>query len=368
MLKKILLSGIILFFTFSSFAQILTTIRGGGSTKASVSERVGLTDITIHYDRPGVKGREGKIWGELVPYGFVDQNFGTSKASPWRAGANENTTFTFSTDVMIEGKPLPAGTYGFFIDMEQGNANVIFSKNSTSWGSFFYDPNEDALRANVKTQSLNESVERLRYEFSDEKENSAVVSLIWEKMKIPFVVSVDYVKTQLESYRRELHSDKGFNSDAWVEAVNFCIAHNVNLPEALTWSDYSINSGIGQKNFKTLSTKAMLLNKMNRQAEGDAIMKDAMPMANMNELHRYARTLLTQKRNAEALEAFKMNAQKYPNVFTTNAGLMRGYSANGDYKNALKYAKAAQLQAPDDTNRKAIEGSIKMLEDGKDIN
>ncbi len=355
-------------FTLSSFAQILTTIRNGGSTKASVSERVGLTDITIHYDRPGVKGREGKIWGGLVPYGFVDQNFGTSKATPWRAGANESTTFTFSTDVMIEEKPLPAGTYGFFIDMEQGNANIIFSKNSTSWGSFFYDPNEDALRVNVKTVPLNESVERLRYEFSDEKESSAVISLIWEKMKIPFGISVDYVNTQLESFRRELRGEKGFNADAWVEAVNFCIVRNVNLSEALTWSDYSISSGIGQKNFKTLSTKAMLLNKMDRQADADAIMKEAMPMANMQELHRYARTLLTQKRNAEALQAFKLNAQKNPNVFTTNAGLMRGYSANGDYKNALKYAKAAQLQAPDDVNRNAFDGFIKTLGEGKDIN
>ena len=368
MLKKILLSGVITVFTLSSFAQILTTIRNGGSTKASVSERVGLTDITIHYDRPGVKGREGKIWGGLVPYGFVDQNFGMSKATPWRAGANESTTFTFSTDVMIEGKPLSAGTYGLFIDMEQGNANIIFSKNSTSWGSFFYDPNEDALRVNVKTVPLNESVERLRYEFSDENESSAVISLIWEKMKIPFGISVDYVNTQLESFRRELRGEKGFNADAWVEAVNFCIARNVNLPEALTWSDYSISSAIGQKNFNTLSTKAILLNRMNRQAEADAIMKDAMPIANMQELHRYARTLLTQKRNAEALEAFKLNAQKNPNVFTTNAGLMRGYSANGDYKNALKYAKAAQLQAPDDVNRNAFDGFIKTLSEGKDIN
>ncbi len=352
-----------------AFAQNLTTPPDGGNKKASVSERIGITDVTVHYDRPAVKGREGKIWGKLVPYGFTDLGFGTSKAAPWRAGANENTTMTFSTDVMIEGKVLPAGTYGFYIDMEEGNANLIFSKNSTSWGSFFYDPKETALTVNVKTAALNESVERLKYEFSDEKDNSAVLALSWEKMRIPFTVQVDYINTQLNSYRKELRSDKGFDYKAYVEAVNFSIQNNVNLEEALAWSDYSMNGVfVGEKNFQTLSTKANLLNKMGKTAEADALMKEAMPMANMQELHQYGRTLQRQKRNAEALEAFKLNAQKNPNIFTTNMGLMRGYSANGNYKNALKYAKAAQLQAPDAANKTALEGFIKTLEAGKDMN
>ena len=370
MLKKIFLFAFsATLFSFASFSQTLTTLADGGNKKASVSERIGITDVTVHYDRPAVKGREGKIWGKLVGYGFNDLGFGTSKAAPWRGGANENTTMTFSTDVMIEGKPLPAGTYGFFVEMEEGNANLIFSKNSTSWGSFFYDPKEDALRVNVKTVALNESVERLKYEFSDEKENSAVLALVWEKMRIPFTVQVDYVNTQLESFRRELRSDKGFDYNAYLQAVNFCIEHNVNFPEALVWSDYAISGVfVGQKNFKTLSTKAMLLNKMNRTAEADALMKEAMPLADMQELHQYGRQLLRQKRNAEALEAFKLNGQKNPNVFTTNMGLMRGYSANGDYKNALKYAKAAQLQAPDPANKTALEGFVKTLEAGKDMN
>lgn len=367
--KKISLALTALLLSCASFAQLLTTLPDGGNKKASVSERIGITDVTIHYDRPAVKGREGKIWGNLVPYGFNDLGFGPTKAAPWRAGANENTTITFSTDVMIEGKPLAAGTYGFFIDMEQGNANLIFSKNSTSWGSFFYDPKEDALRVNVKTAALNESVERLKYEFSDEKESSAVIALVWEKMKIPFTVETDFVKLQLESFRRELRSSKGFKYEAWLEAVDFCVEHNTNLDEALVWSDYAINGVfIGQKNFKTLSAKAMVLNKLNRKAEADQLMKDAMPLANMQELHQYARQLLKDKRYPEALEAFKMNGAKYPNVFTTNMGLMRGYSATGDFKNALKYAKAAQLQAPDAANKSALEGYIKTLSEGKDIN
>jgi tetratricopeptide (TPR) repeat protein len=137
----------------------------------------------------------------------------------------------------------------------------------------------------------------------------------------------------------------------------------------LIWTDYAINGVfVGQKNFKTLSAKASVLNKMNRAAEADSIMKQAMPLATMGELHQYGRQLLRQKRYPEALVAFQLNAQKNPKVFTTSMGLMRGYSANGDYKNALKYAKMAQPLAPDKANKDALEKFIPMLSAGKDIN
>lgn len=111
-----------------------------------------------------------------------------------------------------------------------------------------------------------------------------------------------------------------------------------------------------------------MLNKLNRTAEADSLMKQAMPLASMQELHNYGRQLLRMKKNAAALEAFKLNAQKNPNIFTTNMGLMRGYSANGDFKNALKYAKQALPQAPDKANKDALEKYIPMLEKGQDVN
>lgn len=358
-----------LFFIDNALAQILTTPADGGNKKASVSERIGITDVTIHYDRPAVKGREGKIWGQLVHNGFMDLGFGTSKSAPWRAGANENTTFTFSTDVIIEDKNLKAGTYGFFVAMGNGDATLIFSNNATSWGSFFYNEKEDALRVNVKTSAITETVERLKYEFTNETDNSAIVALMWEKIKIPIKISVDLTGTQLASFRNELRSDKGFKWEAWVEAINFCVDNNANLEEALQWSDYAITAVfVGQKNFKTLSAKAAVLSKLNRKAEADVLMREAMPLATMQELHNYGRQLLRDKKAELALEAFKLNAQKNPNVFTTTMGLMRGYSANGDYKNALKYARIAQPIAPDKASRDALEGFVKMLQDGKDIN
>src|SRR5882757_3967502 len=148
-----------------SFAQGLTTPPDGGNKKATVMERIGITDVTIHYDRPGVKGREGKIWGQLVHTGYTDLGFGTSKQAPWRAGANENTTIEFSTDVTVEGQKLAAGKYGFFIAYDPNECTLIFSKNTTSWGSFFYKPEEDALRVKAKPVVTDKNAEWLKYEF-----------------------------------------------------------------------------------------------------------------------------------------------------------------------------------------------------------
>jgi hypothetical protein len=357
------------YFALNTQAQNLTTPPNGGNKKASVTERIGITDVAIHYDRPAVKGREGKIWGELVHKGYKDLGFGTSKAAPWRAGANENTTISFSTDVLVEGKPLKAGTYGFFVAYDDENPTAIFSNNAKSWGSYFYDDKEDALRVIVKPVKLNESVERLKFEFMDQKDNSAVIALIWEKLKIPINVEVDLPKTQFEVFRNELRGDKGFRWENFVQAADFAVQNNTNLEEALQWSDYAINSTFpGQKNFTTLSNRAAVLDKSGRSAEAQAAMKEALPMANITELHQYGRKLLNEKKNKDALEIFRMNDKKNPNTFTTSMGLMRGYSANGDYKNALKYANISLKLAPNQPNKDAVENMIKMLNEGKDVN
>lgn len=369
MFKRILLFCTVTCFTCHAFPQFLTTPPNGGNKKSSVSERIGVTDVTIHYDRPAVKGREGKIWNGLVHTGFKDLGFGTSKAAPWRAGANENTTISFSTDVLVEGKPLKAGIYGFFVAYDKQSPVLIFSNNSRSWGSFFYNEKEDALRVTVKPVDLNESIEWLTYQFTDEKENSAVVALMWEKLKIPFTIEVDLPKTQMEVFRNELRGDKGFRWENFVQAADFAVQNNTGLDEALAWSDYSINSPFtGQKNFFTLSTHATVLARLGRTNEADAAMKEALPMASVTELHQYGRKLISEKKTKEALEIFKLNAQKNPNNFTTSMGLARGYSATGDYKNALKYARAALPLAPNKLNKDALEDMIKTLAEGKDIN
>ena len=186
---------------------------------------------------------------------------------------------------------------------------------------------------------------------------------------IPFKVEVDYIKTQLESFHRELQGEKGFTWETWNQAAQWCLQHNTNLEEALTWTDSSTNDAfVGEKNFQSLSTRAQILEKLGRGAEADAVMKEAMPLGTMQQIHQYGRQLLQQKKNKEALEVFKLNATKNPNQFTTLMGLTRGYSANGDYKNALKTVKQALPLAPNAQNKNFIEEAIKKLEAGKDIN
>ena len=234
---------------FSGFclAQIpLTVLPSGGNKKASVSERIGLTDVTIHYDRPGVKGREGKIWGQLVPVGFIDQGFGNSKAAPWRAGANENTTIEFTNNVKIQGQPLPAGKYGFFIAYDPNESTLIFSRNSSSWGSYYYNEKEDALRVKVKPQALDKNVEWMKYEFANQTENTATVILSWEKLSIPFTIETDYINDQLASFRNELRTEKGFIWQSWQQAAAWCLQRNTNLEQALQWSDWLHHGGLVQ--------------------------------------------------------------------------------------------------------------------------
>ncbi len=361
---------ILLYSASTSISQImpLTAEPDGGNKKAMVSEQIGIVKISITYGSPGVKGREGKIWNTPVAhYGFADQGHGTSYSTPWRAGANENTTISFSFPVKIEGKDLPAGIYGFFISLGETESTLIFSKVSNSWGSFYYDSTEDALRVKVKNEIMDKNVEWLRYEFKDQTSNSAVIAMSWEKRRIPFRVEANIQKLQMASFRNELRTTRPFYD--FIQAANYCIINNIELEQALAWMDRAIYFRImGVKNFQTLGTKAAVLTKMNRVEEAKKVMEEAIPLGTVVEVHFYARTLLNQKMPQEALKIFKMNYDKFPNVFTTNVGLGRAHSAVGEYKNAIKYMKAALPQSPDEANKLRVEDMIKKLEEGKDVN
>ena len=367
-MKKLLLFTTCLLFSGSFLRAQITMPPAGGNKKASVSERVGITDVRIDYDRPAVNGREGKIWGGVVHYGFADLGYGTSKAAPWRAGANENTTISFSTDVTIEGQPLPAGKYGFFVAMGEEKATLVFSNFNSAWGSFYYDPKDDALRVEVPVLSLNENVERLKYEFSDQTENSAVISLQWEKVKIPFTVAVDLQKEQIASFRREFNMGTFYRY--WQNmhtAANYCLVNNINLEEALSWADRSINTYFGEANFLTLSTYAGLLEKLGDKSKADSIMKIAYPMATMLQLNSYGRSLVGQKKYKEAFNVYKMNYDKYPDDIYTRLGMVIGYAAVGNTKEALKYGEKAMALAKQPNTRAYIEKLLADVKAGKAI-
>ena len=191
----------------------------------------------------------------------------------------------------------------------------------------------------------------------------------WEKWQFSFKVEVDVEKYQLQSFRNELRTDKGFDAKAWAQAAEWCADHKTNLEEALHWADYGINAVfVGVKNFLTLTAKAKILTLLNRPAQADAFMKEAIPFANINEAHGYARQLLAATKTKEAAEVFRANYKKFPNTFTTNMGMARAFSSEGNFKEALKYAGTALMQAPDPGNKLNVEGVIEKLKAGKDVN
>ena len=351
--------------SLAAHAQVKTP---RGSKMAGVSEQIGITDITITYSRPAVNGREGKIWGDLVPYGFVDYHYGTSKAAPWRAGANENTTIEFSTAVTIEGKPLPAGKYGFFIAMGPEKATLVFSKDNNAWGSFYYNAASDALRVEVPVKKTTESIEWLKYEFAAETDSSAVAVIEWEKLKVPFTIAVDLKKTQVEAYRYAFNS--GTFYEYWQnmqQAADFCLINDVNLEEGLSWADRSINTYFGEANFRTLSTYAGLLEKAGRKHEADSVMKTAWPKGNTQEIYYYGYKLLRMKKNQQALETFKINYEKAPKDWVTSFGLAKGYAVVGDKSTAIKYADISLQLAPNPGTKAYIERLKQDITNGKDV-
>lgn len=248
-MKALLATFAFLLLATASFCQELAEIPlppNGDAEKAEVSQWIGLVRISIAYHsprvhRPADNDRTGHIWGELVKYGFFDEGFGPSKATPWRAGANESTTITVSHDVKVEGKDLKAGTYGLLLEVaESGPWTWIFSSQSAGWGSFQYEAKYDVLRAAVTPQDA-PSTEFLTYGFDERQPASAVAFLQWEKKRIPFKIEVPNVnELYVEQIRKNLLSWPGFNYQNWQSAAQFCADNKINLDQALTWADKAI--------------------------------------------------------------------------------------------------------------------------------
>ena len=362
-MKKALLA-VLCIATLQSFAQF-DLPPSGGNPRATISEEVGITSITIKYSRPDVNGREGKIWGSVVTYGFSTQSFITNKnTSPWRAGANENTIVTFEHDVKIEGKPLKAGSYGLHMAVWPDSVLLIFSNQISAWGSFYYQEKEDALRVTVKPVALDKNVEWLKYEFIEQREKSCTIALEWEKLMIPFKVDVDVDNIVLARLRDQVESQGGFNNLNLTAAVNYCLNKNINLEEALSWAQRAA----GLKSYPTLRTLATTYEKLNRIPEADSVMAEALTFATVNQYTAYGRALIPQKRGDRSIDIMLQAQKKFGDNFTTNNALMFAYSGKGDYKNAIGAGQKAMAQAPNDAAKKTLEGQIAKLKENKDIN
>jgi tetratricopeptide (TPR) repeat protein len=320
------------------------------SQRAELSQRIGLTEITIHYHRP--LANERKIWNGLVPYGKV-----------WRAGANENTTITFSDPVLIAGKPLDKGTYGLHMVPNAEEWTIIFSKNSTSWGSFTYDPAEDALRVTAKPRAA-DLHNALTYEFDELQPNSAVVQLEWEKIAVPFTVSVDVHDLVQASLKRQLRELSQYTWISWDDAANYLLTEKIALNDALKYTETSIEN---EDRYENEITKSKVLTALNRKEEAATAQRKALDLASPLQMHMFARQLQGEKRSDEAFAIYRENAKKHPDQWFVHTGLARMYSAQGKFDDAVKEMKAALATGPDG-QKSYLDGLVSQLEARQDIN
>src|ERR1700722_12535894 len=333
-----------------SLAQSLVLDLPLQSQEAEVSQRIGITDITIEYHRP--LGKDRKVWDGLVPYGKV-----------WRAGANENTTITFSDPVMIEGKALDKGTYGLHMIPTADDWTVIFSKNSTSWGAFTYDQAEDALRVNVKPKAA-DMHNALTYDFDQLQPDSAAVVLEWEKVAVPFKVSVDVHDIVQASLKKQLRNLSQYTWQSWDDAANYLLAEKIAYDQALTFANKSIEN---EDRYDNEMTKSKVLVALNRNDDALVAQKKALDPASPLQVPRFARQLQAEKKNEEAFAIFRDSAKKHPDLWFTHTGLARVYSSQGKFDDAAKEMKLSLAVAPD--NQKSyLDGLEKRLESKQDIN
>jgi tetratricopeptide (TPR) repeat protein len=320
------------------------------SQRSIVTQRIGLTDITVNYCRPLAGGRE--LFGKVIPYGQV-----------WRAGANENTVISFTDDVSVEGKPLAAGTYGLHMIPAADQWTIIFSKNSTSWGSFSYDEKEDALRVTVKPQT-GENEDALAYTFEDLKPDSTAVTLRWAKVAVPFHVSANVNTIVLSSIKNQLRSVGGFTWAGYDEAALWLLDTGENLDQAMQWEDRSI---LAEERFDNLLTKSEILAAQGKKDEAAATKAKALEIASGYQLHAYGRGLQFQKKQDEGFAIFQVNIKKRPNEWYTHGEIARIASAKGDFPAAVKELNLA-LQTCPDVAKGQIKGLIAKAEQKQDIN
>ena len=334
---------VLLLSCFSSItaAQPITTPRTA-SPGASVTQSIGISTVRVNYSRPSVNGRE--IWGKLVPYGWNAQGFGNNNTAPWRAGANENTTIKFSHDAKLEGKPVPAGEYGlFFVINPDNTGEVILSKDNRSWGSFWYDPRQDLSRSKIQLRTI-PSTEMLTYEFINSTKNSSELVLNWEKKQFPVKIEFAVDDIVMANAADELKGPTGFNWQGYASAANYAVQNKTNYEQALQWIDQAITQN---RAFATLSVKSNLLKAMNKNDEADKLMKDALVIANENELNAYGYQLMNNGQVDKAIDIFVLNTQRFPKSANTFDSLGEAYVTKGDSKNAiLNFKKSLSMNPP----------------------
>ncbi|HZE84814.1 MAG TPA: DUF2911 domain-containing protein [Puia sp.] len=329
--------------SMTSQAQI--TMPRTPSPAATVSQTVGISTITVNYSRPSVRGRQ--IWGAQVPYGYNKQGFGAGNDAPWRAGANENTVLRLSHPATVEGHAVPAGEYGLFfvINKDNSTGEVILSKDYKSWGSFWYDPAHDLMKAAISLRPIAHT-ELLTYDFNNVTKTSAELVLNWEKLQFPVKIEFAVDDIVLANATEELKGQIGFSWQNYAAAANYTLQNKVNIEQGLKWADIAIAQN---KNFNTLSARAGLLGQMGKKDEATKTMDEAVAISNENELNQYGYQLLAanQPDTPRAIQMFIINTQRHPKSANAWDSLGEGYALQGDKKNAiLNFKKSLSMNPP----------------------
>ncbi len=322
----------------AALAQLPPLDLPDASPKASVTQQVGLTDITIRYHRPAVAKR--RVWGELVPYGQV-----------WRAGANLNTTIEFSSPVTVGGKTLPAGTYGLHMLPTEKDWSVMLSSMAMAWGSFSYDEKEDVARFTV-TPAPADFEERLEYRFENPTENSVNVVMQWEKLQVSFPITVDTAAVVMANLEAQLRGLPRFGWQAWNQAAQWALQHDVDLDQALKWADHSVAT---QATFANLRTTAAILEKKGDPKAAEDLRARALKIATEADINAYGYQLLGQKKTDEAIAVLRKNVKDYPNSWNTYDSLGEALAAKGDTKAAVESYNRALSMTTDPVQKKRIQ-------------
>ena len=351
-------------FTMSNLRSQITT--PAKSPEAEVSQRIGITDITIHYNRPYVKGR--KIWGGLVSYGFNYLGFGTSRSAPWRAGSDYNTTIHFTHEVSIQGNTIPAGKYALFmVPEENGEVTIILSSNTTSWGSYFYNEDEDVLRFKVTSIDKQTSTEMLTYSFDTVEATRTTVSLHWDTKEIPITIDVAVHKIVMEGIHNDLRNPKGFQQSTWDAAANYAFSIG-EFDKALEWVNASIKGHFFSKEtFSNLSLKSRILEKQGKKEEAEHILQQSLPLGSPDELYRLGVGLMTNGQLDKALEIMQTNIKINNGAFPSHYGLARVYSAKKEFENALNALEKTGTDTPAHFKPR-FEKYKQQLKSGEDFN
>lgn len=294
-----------------------------------------FTTIKVHYHSPAVQGRE--IWGKLVPYNDPE-------ARPWRAGANNTTVVSFSEDVLVEGQPLPAGQYGLHMIPADGAWTIIFSKKWEGWGSYQYDPAQDALRVEVTPEEIPPR-DDLAYTFSDRAADGITLALEWEKVRVPLRVTIDLEEQVFQRMEKQLNQLTGDKlPDALATAAYYCLANDVQLERGLEYAERGIRYG---KTYLLFAYQSDILIKLGREAEAKKARINGYRLLPLDEVFQRALNNLANRDEAGAREKFEYIVGTAPKAWYGYESKARLLHMDGDAREAGLWLMKALEEAPE---------------------